>query len=78
MGKEKILRPDSGAVKTMMETATRIDATLQRICDSEDPQRRSAQEAAQRLYDERIREELEKGTFQQFREEMVPILGKRI
>ena len=27
---------------------------------------------------ERIREELEKGTFQQFREEMVPILGKRI
>jgi len=27
---------------------------------------------------ERIREELEKGTFQQFREEMVPILGNRI
>ena len=27
---------------------------------------------------ERIREELENGTFQQFREEMVPILGKRI
>jgi len=27
---------------------------------------------------ERIREELENGTFQAFREEMVPILGKRI
>lgn len=59
MGKEKILRPDSGTVKAMMETASRIDAKLQQIAASEDPQRRRAQEAAQRLYDDRIREELE-------------------
>ena len=59
MGKEKILRPDSGAVKAMMETASWIDAKLQQIANSEDPQRRRAQEAAQRLYDDRIREELE-------------------
>ena len=59
MGKDKILRPDSGTVKAMMETASRIDAKLRQICDSEDAQRRRAQEAAQRLYDDRIREALE-------------------
>ena len=59
MGKEKILRPDSGTVKAMMETASRIDAKLQQIAASEDPQRRRTQEVAQRLYDDRIREELE-------------------
>ena len=59
MGKERILRPDSGTVKAMMETASRIDAKLQQIAASEEPQRRKTQEAAQRLYDDRIREELE-------------------
>ena len=59
MGKEKTLRPDSGSVKAMMETVSRIDGELQQICVSEDSQRRNAQEAAQRLYDDRIREALE-------------------
>ena len=59
MGNEKILRPDSGAVKAMMEAAARIDGKLQQVCASEEPQRRAAQEAARRLYDDRIRETLE-------------------
>ena len=60
MGKEKITRPDSAAVKSMMEAATRIDEKLGQVVSSEDIQRRSAQDAAQGLYDDRIREELEK------------------
>jgi len=59
MGKEKILRPDSGMVRPMMETASRIDAKLQEVRSSEDIQRRAAQEAAQRLYDDRIQKALE-------------------
>jgi len=59
MGKEKILRPDPGMVKSMMETASRIDAKLQQVQSSDDPQRRAAQEAAQRLYDDRIQKTLE-------------------
>jgi len=58
MGKEKVLRPDAGTVKAMMEAASRIDAKLQQVCASEDAQRRASQEAAQRLYDDRIREAL--------------------
>ena len=59
MGKEKILRPDASAVKAMMETAGRIDAKLQEVCASEEPQRRKAQAAAQNLYDDRVRQALE-------------------
>ena len=59
MAKEKLVRPDSGAVKSMIEAATRIDSKLQAVCASEEPQRRIAQEAAQHLFDDRVREALE-------------------
>lgn len=59
MGSEKILRPDAGTVKAMMEEASRIDGKLRAVCASEEPHRRIAQETAQRLYDDRIREALE-------------------
>lgn len=59
MGKEKINRPDAGLVKSMLETAARIDGKLQEAMASEKPQRKAAQEAASRLYDRRIRETLE-------------------
>ena len=59
MGKEKILRPDSGRLKAMMDTAARIDGKLLEICSSEDSQRKAAQEAAQRLYDRRVQQALE-------------------
>ena len=59
MKTEKINRPDSGTVKAMIEVANRIDAKLQEVLSSEDLQRRAAQEAAQRLYDDRIRKALE-------------------
>lgn len=59
MGKEKIARPDSGVVKAMLETASRIDAKLQEVCASETPLRKAAQTAAQSLMDDRVREVLE-------------------
>jgi len=59
MGKEKIVRPDSETVKSMMDTVSMIDAKLQTISSSEDEHRKSAQKAAQTLYDTRIREALE-------------------
>ena len=59
MGKEKIIRPDSGTVKAMLEMAARIDEKLQQVCASEDPQRQAAQEAAKGLYNSRIQETLE-------------------
>lgn len=59
MEKEKMLKPDSVAVKAMMETASQIDAKLQAICASEESHRRCAQAAAQKLYDDRIRKALE-------------------
>ena len=59
MGKDRITRPDPGSVKAMIDAASRIDGKLQEVCASEDVQRRLAQEAAQKLYDDRIREELE-------------------
>ena len=59
MGNERITRPDSGTVRTMMETGSRIDAKLQEICASEEAQRRSARMTAQQLCEDRIREESE-------------------
>lgn len=59
MKKEKIVRPDSGAVKTMMDNALRIDGKMQEILASEDSQRKGAQQAAQRLLDQRVYKELE-------------------
>lgn len=59
MEKEKILRPDTDAVKAMMATVSKMDEKLQAICTSEDSQRCNVQNAAQRLYDDRIRKALE-------------------
>ena len=59
MGKEKIVRPDAGTVKAMLETASRIDTKLQEVCASEAPQRKAAQTAARNLMDDRVREVLE-------------------
>jgi len=54
MAKEKILRPEATAVKAMIAEATRIDAGLLAVQNSEKDQRRAAQQAAQALYDDRI------------------------
>ena len=59
MAKEKILRPEATAVKAMIAEATRIDAGLLAIEKTESLQRRAAQQAAQALYDDRIRKALE-------------------
>ena len=59
MAKEKILRPDSAAVKAMITLATHIDAGLLAMQNSEKEQRRAAQQAAQKLYDDRIQKALE-------------------
>ena len=58
MAKEKILRPQTAEVKAMVAEATRIDTNLLAIQDSERNQRRAAQQAAQALYDDRIRSAL--------------------
>ena len=60
MGKEKLLRPNSAQVKAMMEVTSRIDAKLREICDAEEAQRLAAQEAAEKLLEDRIGKELEK------------------
>ena len=59
MGKEKILRPEAGTVKEMIAEATRIDAVLLAMQSTDREQRRAAQQAAQALYDDRIRAALE-------------------
>ena len=59
MAKEKIWRPDATAVKEMIAEATRIDAGLLAVEKTESVQRRAAQQAAQALYDDRIRKSLE-------------------
>ena len=59
MAKEKILRPETAKVKNMIAEATRIDAGLLAIEKTEREQRRVAQQAAQALYDDRIRKALE-------------------
>ena len=59
MGKEKLLRPNSAQVKAMMEVTSRIDAKLREICDAEEAQRLAAQEAAEKLLEDRIGKELE-------------------
>ena len=59
MAKEKILRPETAKVKNMIAEATRIDAGLLAIEKTESQQRRAAQQAAQALYDDRIRKALE-------------------
>lgn len=59
MANEKIQRPDAGMVQSMMDSAARIDRKMQEVCHSEEPQRHSAIQAAQRLYDDRIRKALE-------------------
>ena len=59
MGKEKILRPEAAEIKQMIAEATRIDAGLLALQNTEKEQRRTAQQAAQALYDDRIRKALE-------------------
>lgn len=59
MEKEKLSRPDTGEVKRMVETATRIDEELNRICQSEKPCKQAAQQAAKALIEDRIRQVLE-------------------
>ena len=59
MATEKIQRPDPTEVKAMVAEATRIDAGLLALQSSDRTQRRAAQQAAQALYDDRIRKELE-------------------
>jgi len=59
VGKEKILRPGSAEVKTMITEAIRIDAGLQTMQNSDKNHRRIAQQAAQALYDDRIQKALE-------------------
>ncbi len=59
MGKAKIERPASAEVKAMIAEATRIEAGLQAMQNSENQQRKAAQKAAQALYDDRIRQALE-------------------
>ena len=59
MAKEKILRPESAEIKKMIAEATRIDAGLLAMQNTETNQRRAAQKAAQALYDDRIRKALE-------------------
>lgn len=59
MAKEKVLRPDAAKVKEMIAEATRIDAGLLAMQNTETNQRRTAQKAAQALYDDRIQKALE-------------------
>lgn len=59
MAKEKILRPDSGRVQQMMEMASRIDGKLGEVGASEENHRRIVQQAAQNLFDQRVRAALE-------------------
>lgn len=59
MAKEKILRPEASAVKAMIREAKRIDEGLHALQSTERSQRRAAQQAAQALYDDRIRKALE-------------------
>ena len=59
MAREKMNRPDSGQIKSMVEIAARIDTRLREVMDSEPTQRRAAQEAAQNLFDDRMRCALE-------------------
>lgn len=60
MGKEKINRPDPIALKAMMEASVRIDGKLWELHQSAELQRKAAQAAAQRLYDDRVRKTMEK------------------
>ena len=59
MANEKIQRPDAGMIQSMMDSAARIDAKLQEVCQSEEPHRRAAQQAALQLYNDRIRKAME-------------------
>lgn len=59
MAKEKLTRPDAQDTKRMIEMAARIDGRLKAVLDEEAIQRQAAQQAAQSLYNHRIRETLE-------------------
>lgn len=59
MVKEKRIRPDSQNTRAMIDMASRIDSRLKTIIDAEPSMLRAAQNAAQNLFEERVRGELE-------------------
>lgn len=56
---EKLNRPDSRYVKSMLEMAKKTDARLDEIVNDEASYRDQAQSAAQRFYEERLQQTLE-------------------
>lgn len=59
MGKEKVLRPESAEVKSMIAEAMRIDAGLRTIQESDKRHRAVLQQATEALYNDRIENALE-------------------
>lgn len=59
MAREKLLRPDSGRVKSMIATASELENRLCAVMNAEPTLRLDAQNAAQNLFDERVRQALE-------------------
>ena len=58
MANAKLDRPDSGHTNSMIQAAVRIDQRLHQVILSEELQRRNAQNCAQSLFDERLRQAL--------------------
>ncbi len=59
MGKDKVLRPESSEVKAMIAEALRIDSGLRAMQDTDKKHRTALQQAAEALYNDRIRSALE-------------------
>lgn len=59
MENEKLIRPASGHVKQLLAFAKKIDTRLGEIVNDEGTLRDTAQSAAQKFYDERVRQTLE-------------------
>ena len=59
MGKDKVLRPASSEVKAMIVEASRIDSGLRAMQDTDKKHRTALQQAAEALYNDRIRSALE-------------------
>lgn len=59
MAQEKILRPDSARLKALLAEADSVDSQLKQISESQRSQRKQVQDAAQALYDARLRQALE-------------------
>lgn len=59
VGKDKVLRPASSEVKAMIAEALRIDSGLRAMQDTDKKHRTALQQAAEALYNDRIRSALE-------------------